>query len=45
MRLAQHLAILRAGRAALAPGADVVGVHIFKFPNFSRISLVTDSAV
>ena len=42
VRLAEHLAVLDVGSAALAPRRHVVGVHFREFPHAGGVSVVTE---
>lgn len=44
VRLAEHLAVVNIGSAALAPGGHMVGVHVLKVPDSGVIGIMTDSA-
>ena len=44
VRLAEHLAVLDVGSAALAPRRHVVGVHFREFPHAGGVSVVAEGA-
>ena len=44
VRLAEHLAVLDVGSAALAPCRHVVGVHFREFPHSGGVSVVAEGA-
>ena len=42
--LAQHLAVFDVGLATLAPGRNMVGIHLGNFPDALAVALVTQGA-
>lgn len=45
MCLAEHFAIRHIGGTALAPGCDMIRVHIGKFPDLALVGIVSESTV
>ena len=45
MSFAEHLAIVQIGGAALAPGTDVVGLHVLEIPDFFFVGFPLQHAV
>ena len=44
MRLAEHLAVLKRGCSALAPGGNVVGIHLIKLVDLCLHAVMADRA-